>query len=106
MKDEDYSSEEADSLTPGAVASYLVKSSIFNGEASFRVVIKDCTNNATLLVFDVQNISSKIKYEYIITRGTFTNRQCITHCGNRFLSLTESMGKRFHSIKTPTNWAP
>ena len=50
MKDEDYSSEEADSLTDGVAAPYLVKSFIFNGKAFFRVVIKDSTNNATLLV--------------------------------------------------------
>ena len=44
MKDEDYSSEKVDSLTHGAVAPCLVKSSIFTGKTSFRVLIKGCTN--------------------------------------------------------------
>ena len=106
------SPEIAENLIEEAVEANIVKSIIFNGKKSYRVVKTDSFDDATILVPDTQTGNSKDERTDDDTNTIFpeestTENNIVEKLGesisvlieNKLSSLIQSIEKRFHNIE-------
>ena len=63
IKDFGYEKEDADKLIEEAICANVIKSVIFNGKVSYRIVRTDSVTDDTVLAPDTQEITMKDNYE-------------------------------------------
>ena len=115
VKDYECSPEIAENLIEEAVETNIVKSIIFNGKKSYRVVKTDSFDDATILVPDTQTGNSEDERTDDDTNTIFpeestTGKNIVEKreesisvlIENKFSSLIQSIEKRFHNIPDKT----
>ena len=63
IKDFGYKKEDADKLIEEAICANVIKSVIFNGKVSYRIVMTDSVTDDTVLAPDTQEITMKDNHE-------------------------------------------
>ena len=108
VKDYEYSPELAENLIDEAVQANIIKSIMFNGKISYRIVKTDSVDDATILVSNTQVDNSEDERTDANTISLEENTTNILEkrdgnvsvlIGKRFSSLIEYIEKRFHILE-------
>ena len=108
IKNYKYSPELAENLIGEAVQTNIVKSIMSNSNSPYRIVKSDSTDDATILLPDMQADNSedeKTDADTIILEESTTNiieireENVSVLINNKFSSLTEYIEKRFHNLE-------